>query len=147
MLCRLAVEAEVPIGDTCCDTAEIAVCSTRNLLCSGPGHKGRARCNACGRLHLREPSCEMGLMHATARPTNRLSFCLRNCPDRKVDPDRAFQIDNGPTITNAMPRRDATLSWRLAGVHQGQLKDKRLSSVAHGTEQCGLNGSGMNKIV
>jgi D-lactate dehydrogenase len=74
----LAVEAEVPVGDTCCGTAgdrgllhpELVVSATRDTKAVLDARPADAYISA-------NRTCEMGLLHATGL-TNRLSSCSRN---------------------------------------------------------------------
>jgi D-lactate dehydrogenase len=74
---RLAVEAEVPIGDTCCGTAgdrgllhpELVVSATRDSKAVLDAKPADAYISA-------NRTCEMGLLHATGRPYQSFIFLL-----------------------------------------------------------------------
>jgi len=73
----LAVEADVPIGDTCCGTAgdrgllhpELVVSGTRDLKAALDANPANAYISA-------NRTCEMGLLHATGRPYQSFVFLL-----------------------------------------------------------------------
>jgi D-lactate dehydrogenase len=73
----LAVEAEVPIGDTCCGTAgdrgllhpELVVSATRDTRAVLDAKPADAYISA-------NRTCEMGLMHATGHPYQSFAFLL-----------------------------------------------------------------------
>jgi hypothetical protein len=73
----LAVEAEVPVGDTCCGTAgdrgllhpELVVSATTDTKCA----LGVKRADG---LISANRTCEMGLLHATGRPYQSFVFLL-----------------------------------------------------------------------
>jgi D-lactate dehydrogenase len=73
----LAVEAEVPIGDTCCGTAgdrgllhpELVVSATRDTKAALDAKPADAYISA-------NRTCEMGLMHTTGHPYQSFAFLL-----------------------------------------------------------------------
>jgi D-lactate dehydrogenase len=73
----LAIEAEVPIGDTCCGTAgdrgllhpELVVSGTRDTKAVLDAKPADAYISA-------NRTCEMGLLHATGRPYQSFVFLL-----------------------------------------------------------------------
>jgi D-lactate dehydrogenase len=73
----LAIEAETPIGDTCCGTAgdrgllhpELVVSGTRDTKAVLDSHPADAYLSA-------NRTCEMGLFHATGRPYESFVFLL-----------------------------------------------------------------------
>jgi D-lactate dehydrogenase len=74
---RLAVEAEVAVGDTCCGTAgdrgllhpELVVSATRDTKYALDANRADAYISA-------NRTCEMGLLHATGRPYQSFVFLL-----------------------------------------------------------------------
>ena len=74
---RLAVEAEVPVGDTCCGTAgdrgllhpELVVSATRDTKYALDANRADGYISA-------NRTCEMGLLHATGRPYQSFVFLL-----------------------------------------------------------------------
>jgi D-lactate dehydrogenase len=89
---RLAVEAEVPVGDTCCGTAgdrgllhpELVLSATRDTKAELDARPADAYISA-------NRTCEMGLLHATGRPYQSFVFLLEELsrPQRPSSPDSA----------------------------------------------------------
>jgi phenylpyruvate tautomerase PptA (4-oxalocrotonate tautomerase family) len=87
-----AVEAEVPIGDTCCGTAgdrgllhpELVVSATRDTKAALDTSPAVAYISA-------NRTCEMGLLHATGRPYQSFVFLLEELsrPERPSNLDEA----------------------------------------------------------
>jgi D-lactate dehydrogenase len=80
----LAVEAEVPVGDTCCGTAgdrgllhpELVVSATRDTKAALDARPADAYISA-------NRTCEMGLLHATGRPYQSFVFLLEELTRRE----------------------------------------------------------------
>jgi D-lactate dehydrogenase len=86
----LAVEAEVPVGDTCCGTAgdrgllhpELVVSATRDTKAVLDARPADAYISA-------NRTCEMGLLHATGRPYQSFVFLL----EELSRPERTSSLD------------------------------------------------------
>jgi D-lactate dehydrogenase len=84
----LAVEVEVPIGDTCCGTAgdrgllhpELVLSGTRDTKAVVDAKPADAYLSA-------NRTCEMGLLHATGRPYESFVFLLEELsrPERPAE--------------------------------------------------------------
>jgi D-lactate dehydrogenase len=80
----LALQSEVPIGDTCCGTAgdrgllhpELVVSATRDTKAALDAAPADAYISA-------NRTCEMGLLHATGRPYQSFVFVLEELTQPK----------------------------------------------------------------
>jgi D-lactate dehydrogenase len=94
----LAVEAEVPVGDTCCGTAgdrgllhpELVESATRDTKAVLDARPADAYISA-------NRTCEMGLLHATGRPYQSFVFLL----EQLTRPEQLVEIGRGLTTTKA----------------------------------------------
>jgi D-lactate dehydrogenase len=94
----LAVEAEVPVGDTCCGTAgdrgllhpELVLSATRDTKAVLDARPADAYISA-------NRTCEMGLLHATGRPYQSFVFLL----EQLTRPEQLVEIGRGLTTTKA----------------------------------------------